>query len=120
MTLKHLPISGNLVWKKKCEFYSLICQLYVLVENVYHRDLKLKNVLANADCKLKICDFGIARVAFNDTPTTIFWTVYYFKSILYRSKSNKGATVVAVVPVGVEKLQIRKKYIELQCLAREK
>lgn len=43
--------------------------------NVYHRDLKPKNILANANCKLKICDFGLARVAFSDTPTTIFWTV---------------------------------------------
>lgn len=43
--------------------------------NVFHRDLKPKNVLANADCKLKICDFGLARVAFNDAPTAIFWTV---------------------------------------------
>jgi serine/threonine protein kinase len=44
--------------------------------NVFHRDLKPKNVLANADCKLKICDFGLARVAFNDAPTAIFWTDY--------------------------------------------
>ncbi|CAN4104298.1 unnamed protein product [Withania somnifera] len=44
--------------------------------NVYHRDLKPKNILANANCKLKICDFGLARVAFSDTPTTIFWTDY--------------------------------------------
>ena len=27
---------------------------------MFHRDLKPKNVLANADCKLKICDFGLA------------------------------------------------------------
>lgn len=43
--------------------------------NVYHRDLKPKNVLANANSKLKVCDFGLARVAFNDTPTTVLWTV---------------------------------------------
>ena len=43
--------------------------------NVYHRDLKPKNILANANCKLKVCDFGLARVSFNDTPTTVFWTV---------------------------------------------
>ncbi|KAH9765358.1 mitogen-activated protein kinase 16 [Citrus sinensis] len=49
--------------------------LYQLLRaNVFHRDLKPKNILANADCKLKICDFGLARVAFNDTPTAIFWT----------------------------------------------
>lgn len=49
-----------------------------LVANVFHRDLKPKNILANADCKLKICDFGLARVAFDDTPTAIFWTVRIF------------------------------------------
>ncbi|CAA0816358.1 Mitogen-activated protein kinase 19 [Striga hermonthica] len=47
---------------------------YMHTANVYHRDLKPKNILANANCKLKICDFGLARVAFSDTPTTIFWT----------------------------------------------
>ena len=49
--------------------------------NVFHRDLKPKNILANADCKLKICDFGLARVAFNDTPTAIFWTVSFLVSV---------------------------------------
>ncbi|XP_054796057.1 mitogen-activated protein kinase 20-like, partial [Prosopis cineraria] len=36
---------------------------YIHTANVYHRDLKPKNILANANCKLKICDFGLARVA---------------------------------------------------------
>lgn len=43
---------------------------------VFHRDLKPKNILANSDCKLKICDFGLARPAFNDMPQTVFWTDY--------------------------------------------
>ena len=43
--------------------------------NVFHRDLKPKNVLANADCNLKICDFGLARVAFSGSSSAIFWTV---------------------------------------------
>ncbi|CAI0400497.1 unnamed protein product, partial [Linum tenue] len=46
------------------------------ISNVFHRDLKPKNILANADCKLKICDFGLARVSFNDAPSAIFWTDY--------------------------------------------
>ncbi|KAL5662723.1 hypothetical protein ACJX0J_029848, partial [Zea mays] len=49
---------------------------YIHTANVYHRDLKPKNILANANCKLKICDFGLARVAFNDSHTTVFWTDY--------------------------------------------
>ncbi|KAM0028016.1 putative mitogen-activated protein kinase CMGC-MAPK family [Helianthus debilis subsp. tardiflorus] len=49
---------------------------YIHSANVFHRDLKPKNILANADCKLKICDFGLARVSFNDAPSAIFWTDY--------------------------------------------
>ncbi|CAJ2658490.1 unnamed protein product [Trifolium pratense] len=57
--------------------YQLLRGLkFIHTANVFHRDLKPKNILANADCKLKICDFGLARVAFNDTPTAIFWTDY--------------------------------------------
>uniref|UniRef100_A0A0E0MEN3 mitogen-activated protein kinase n=1 Tax=Oryza punctata TaxID=4537 RepID=A0A0E0MEN3_ORYPU len=57
--------------------YQLLRGLkYIHTANVFHRDLKPKNILANADCKLKICDFGLARVAFSDTPTAIFWTDY--------------------------------------------
>ena len=53
----------------------VVMNLFLGAANVYHRDLKPKNILANANCKLKVCDFGLARVAFNDTPTTVFWTV---------------------------------------------
>ncbi|XP_048136342.1 mitogen-activated protein kinase 9-like isoform X2 [Rhodamnia argentea] len=57
--------------------YQLLRSLkYIHSANVFHRDLKPKNILANADCKLKICDFGLARVSFNDAPSAIFWTDY--------------------------------------------
>ncbi|XP_028556754.1 mitogen-activated protein kinase 9 isoform X2 [Dendrobium catenatum] len=57
--------------------YQLLRALkYIHAANVFHRDLKPKNILANADCKLKICDFGLARASFNDTPSAIFWTDY--------------------------------------------
>ncbi|GER44647.1 mitogen-activated protein kinase [Striga asiatica] len=51
--------------------------LYQLLRaNVLHRDLKPKNILANADCKLKICDFGLARPSFSDASSPVFWTDY--------------------------------------------
>ncbi|XVE74704.1 hypothetical protein DITRI_Ditri12bG0038700 [Diplodiscus trichospermus] len=58
-------------------FYQLLRGLtYVHTAHVFHRDLKPKNILANADCKLKLCDFGLARVSFTDVPSAIFWTGY--------------------------------------------
>jgi serine/threonine protein kinase len=62
---------GSLVYY--CDNVLLV---YIGAANVFHRDLKPKNILANSDCKLKICDFGLARASFNDAPSAIFWTDY--------------------------------------------
>lgn len=39
---------------------------YVHSAKVIHRDLKPRNLLVNANCDLKICDFGLARMNFSD------------------------------------------------------
>ncbi|KAF1333112.1 Cmgc/mapk protein kinase, partial [Globisporangium splendens] len=44
--------------------YQLLCGIkYLHSANVLHRDLKPSNILVNSDCRLKICDFGLARHA---------------------------------------------------------
>lgn len=45
---------------------------YIHSANVLHRDLKPSNLLLNANCDLKICDFGLART----TSETDFMTEY--------------------------------------------
>ncbi|KAL1180913.1 hypothetical protein V6Z11_A02G010800, partial [Gossypium hirsutum] len=47
------------------------CQ-YIHSANVLHRDLKPSNLLLNANCDLKICDYGMARV----TSESCFMTEY--------------------------------------------
>ncbi|EMS45186.1 Mitogen-activated protein kinase 11 [Triticum urartu] len=84
---------------------------YMHTANVYHRDLKPKNVLANANCKLKICDFGLARVAFNDAPTTVFWTDYvatrwYRAPELCGSFYSKLLMVPPLAPLDNHKLRL--------------
>lgn len=42
--------------------YQMLCALkYMHSAEVIHRDLKPSNILLNADCSLKLCDFGLAR-----------------------------------------------------------
>lgn len=45
------------------EFHSCRGLKYIHSANVLHRDLKPSNLLLNTTCDLKICDFGLARVA---------------------------------------------------------
>lgn len=42
--------------------YQTLCALYhIHSAGVLHRDIKPSNILLNANCDLKICDFGLAR-----------------------------------------------------------
>jgi mitogen-activated protein kinase 1/3/mitogen-activated protein kinase 6 len=39
---------------------------YIHSAHVIHRDLKPRNLLVNANCDLRVCDFGLARVMFDN------------------------------------------------------
>lgn len=45
---------------RRLTYYAMNAQ-YIHSASVLHRDLKPGNLLVNADCELKICDFGLAR-----------------------------------------------------------
>lgn len=61
-----------------CFVWMLMCfYLGDVLVNVFYCDFKLKNVLVNVDCKLKICDFGFVWVVFSDVLMVIFWMVWF-------------------------------------------
>ena len=39
--------------------------LYLHSAGILHRDLKPSNVLIDANCKIKICDFGLSRTMYH-------------------------------------------------------
>ena len=49
---------------------------YIHSAHVLHRDLKPSNLLLNGNCDLKICDFGLARVAHPEENHAGFMTEY--------------------------------------------
>jgi len=58
---------------------------WIHTANVIHRDLKPRNILVNANCDLKICDFGLARVDFAERQHRVAQMTDYVASRWYRA-----------------------------------
>jgi mitogen-activated protein kinase 7 len=66
--------------------YQILCGLkYIHSANVLHRDLKPGNLLVNADCELKICDFGLARGFSVDPEENAGYMTEYVATRWYRA-----------------------------------
>ncbi|KAJ5618506.1 Mitogen-activated protein kinase HOG1 [Penicillium herquei] len=60
-------------------FYQIMRGLkYIHSAGVIHRDLKPSNILIDENCDLKICDFGLARIA--DSTMTGYVTTRYYRA----------------------------------------
>lgn len=67
---------------------------YIHSANVLHRDLKPSNLLLNANCDLKICDFGLARpTAENEFMTEYVVTRWYRAPELLLNSSDYTAAI---------------------------
>ncbi|XP_022943074.1 mitogen-activated protein kinase homolog NTF3-like [Cucurbita moschata] len=64
--LDHIIRSSQPLSNNHCKYlmYQLLSGLqYLHSTNILHRDLKPGNLLVNANCDMKICDFGLARTS---------------------------------------------------------
>ncbi|KAG6386767.1 hypothetical protein SASPL_151941 [Salvia splendens] len=68
---------------------------YLHSANILHRDLKPGNLLVNADCQLKICDFGLARTSRDNGEfmTEYVVTRWYRAPELLLSCDNYGTSI---------------------------
>ncbi|CAN8062078.1 unnamed protein product [Agarophyton chilense] len=72
---------------------------------VFHRDLNPNNILVDANCQLRVCDFGLARAAFQRSEDVLFWTDYvatrwYRAPELILAHSTKYSTAIDMWSVG--------------------
>lgn len=61
--------------------YQLLKGLkYIHTAGVIHRDLKPSNILLNANCDLKICDFGLARSVRDENALTQYVVTRWYRA----------------------------------------
>ncbi|CAN8255012.1 unnamed protein product [Cochlearia groenlandica] len=89
--------SNQSLSEEHCQYflYQLLRGLkYIHSANVIHRDLKPSNLLLNANCDLKICDFGLARpTSENDFMTEYVVTRWYRAPELLLNSSDYTASI---------------------------
>ncbi|MFS7964833.1 putative mitogen-activated protein kinase CMGC-MAPK family [Helianthus anomalus] len=89
--------SNQTLSEEHCQYflYQLLRGLkYIHSAKVIHRDLKPSNLLLNANCDLKICDFGLARPnADNDFMTEYVVTRWYRAPELLLNSSDYSAAI---------------------------
>ncbi|XP_024926819.2 mitogen-activated protein kinase 3 isoform X2 [Ziziphus jujuba] len=89
--------SNQSLSEEHCQYflYQILRGLkYIHSANVIHRDLKPSNLLLNANCDLKICDFGLARpTAENEYMTEYVVTRWYRAPELLLNSSDYTAAI---------------------------
>ncbi|WJX37414.1 Cyclin-dependent kinase 7 [Trifolium repens] len=96
--LHHIIKSSQSLSNDHCKFFlfQLLEGLnYLHSANILHRDLKPANLLVNANCDLKICDFGLARTTQVDgeSMTEYVVTRWYRAPELLLGCDNYGTSI---------------------------
>jgi len=86
-----------------CQYfvYQLLRGLkFIHSANVLHRDLKPSNLLLNANCDLKICDFGLARTSSEKEYMTEYVVTRWYRAPELLLSCTEYTTAIDVWSVG--------------------
>lgn len=87
--------------------YQLLRGLkYVHSANVLHRDLKPSNLLLNANCDLKICDFGLARTTSESDFMTEYVVTRWYRAPELLLNCSEYTTAIDIWSVGCILMEI--------------
>ncbi|CAN0874864.1 Mitogen-activated protein kinase 3 [Linum grandiflorum] len=89
--------------EEHCQYfmYQLLRGLkYIHSAHVIHRDLKPSNLLLNANCDLKICDFGLARPASENEFMTEYVVTRWYRAPELLLNSQDYTAAIDVWSVG--------------------
>ncbi|KAL6011100.1 Mitogen-activated protein kinase 3 [Asimina triloba] len=95
--------SNQSLSEEHCQYflYQILRGLkYIHSANVIHRDLKPSNLLVNANCDLKICDFGLARPASESEFMTEYVVTRWYRAPELLLSSNDYTAAIDVWSVG--------------------
>ena len=84
----HRVIRTQTLSDDHCQYFvyqTLRALKYIHSANVLHRDLKPSNLLLNANCDLKVCDFGLAREVNMDKDNNNGFMTEYVATRWYRA-----------------------------------
>ena len=88
----HIETSGGIAVQDCISFLlDIIDGLIYAHKTIIHRDLKPKNLLIDSDRRIKICDFGLSKLAFESTRTDTFkggGTYYYMAPEAWTLETN--------------------------------
>ncbi|EPS57900.1 mitogen-activated protein kinase, partial [Genlisea aurea] len=95
--------SNQLLSEEHCQYflYQILRGLkYIHSAGVIHRDLKPSNLLVNANCDLKICDFGLARMSSQNEFMTEYVVTRWYRAPELLLNSSEYTPAIDVWSVG--------------------
>ncbi|KAL6902322.1 hypothetical protein ACP4OV_005198 [Aristida adscensionis] len=101
--LHHIIRSNQELSEEHCQYflYQILRGLkYIHSANVIHRDLKPSNLLLNANCDLKICDFGLARPSSESDMMTEYVVTRWYRAPELLLNSTDYSAAIDVWSVG--------------------